>query len=139
MFSLLGFSFIHDLLRFCGELKFSYCRFDSCRSSTECQLQHWIAGHKYECRGVDTGSPGSLDTDSRTFSEVPSPMSSRSENYKTFSDFTDMGSVANELGASAAATATSFRGPAHNPKLPSATVSDGRQHSNKPKKVRWEN
>jgi hypothetical protein len=110
----------------------------SCRSSTECQLQHWIAGHKYECRGVDTGSPGSLDTDSRTFSEVPSPMSSRSENYKTFSDYTDMGSGANELGASATAAPTSFRGPTHNSKLPSATVSDGR-HSTRPKKVRWEN
>ncbi len=109
--------------------------FYSCRSSTECQLQHWIAGHKYECRGVDTGSPGSLDTDSRTFSEVPSPMSSRSENYKTFSDFSDMGSGANELGAAP----TSFRGPTHNSKLPSATVADGRQHSAKPKKVRWEN
>jgi hypothetical protein len=66
-------------------------------------------------------------------------MSSRSENYKTFSDFTDMGSGANELGALAAAAPMSFRGPTHNSKLPSATVSDGRQHSTKPKKVRWEN
>jgi hypothetical protein len=62
-------------------------------------------------------------------------MSTRSENYKTFSDFTDMGSGVNELGASAAAAATSFRGPTHNSKLPSATVSDGRQYSTKPKKI----
>ncbi|KAH9565091.1 hypothetical protein CY35_04G059400 [Sphagnum magellanicum] len=121
----------------CGKLTKRRCK--QCKRvhycSTECQLQHWIAGHKYECRGVDTGSPGSLDTDSRTFSEVPSPMSTRSENYKTFSDFTDMGSGVNELGASAAAAATSFRGPTHNSKLPSATVSDGRQYSTKPKKI----
>ncbi|CAK9206989.1 unnamed protein product [Sphagnum troendelagicum] len=46
--------------------------------STECQRQHWFTVHKFECHGLETGSPGSLDTDSRTFSEVPSPGSSRS-------------------------------------------------------------
>jgi hypothetical protein len=66
-------------------------------SSTECQMQHWVAVQKFECQGPQTGSPGSLDTGSRTLSEVHTPGISRSENRKVFGDFTDTSNV-NEVG-----------------------------------------
>jgi len=56
-------------------------------------MQHWVAVHKFECHSPQTGSPGSLDTDSRTFSEVHSPGISRSENHMVFVDFTDTSNV----------------------------------------------
>jgi len=106
--------------------------------STECQRQHWFAVHKFECHGLETGSPGSLDTDSRTFSEVPSPGSSRSENHKVFADFTDTINV-NEVGPPAQVLSNSDGPILMQQNLPSSTViSDGQQRS-KPKKLRWAN
>ncbi len=66
-------------------------------SCTECQMQHSVAVHKFQCHDLETGSLGSLDTDSRTFSEVHSPGISRSENNKVFIDFIDTRNV-NEVG-----------------------------------------
>jgi hypothetical protein len=106
-------------------------------SSTECQRQHWVAVHKFECHGLETGSPGSLDTDSRTFSEVPSPGSSRSENHKVFADFTDTSNV-NEVGPPARVLSNPDGPTLMQQELPSSTlISDGQQRA-KPKKVCWE-
>jgi hypothetical protein len=106
--------------------------------STECQRQHWVAVHKFECHGLETGSPGSMDTDSRTFSEVPSPGSSRSENHKVFADFTDTSNV-NEVGPPAQVLSNPDGPTLMQQKLPSSTViSDGQQRA-KPKKLRWAN
>jgi hypothetical protein len=105
--------------------------------STECQRQHWVAVHKFECHGLETGSPGSMDTDSRTFSEVPSPGSSRSENHKVFADFTDTSNV-NEVGPPAQVLSNPDGPTLMQQRLPSSTViSDGQQRA-KPKKVCWE-
>ncbi len=105
-------------------------------SCTECQMQPWVAVHKFECHGRKTGSPGSLDTDSGTFSEVHSPGISRSENHKVFVDFTDTSNV-NKVGPPAQVL---------NPdgwcqmqqKLPSWTVTSNGQQRAKAKKVCWE-
>jgi len=111
--------------------------FGGMSSSTECQRQHWFAVHKFECHGLETGSPGSLDTDSRTFSEVPSPGSTRSENHKVFADFTDTSNV-NEVGPPAQVLSNPDGPTLMQQKLPSSTViSDGQQRA-KPKKVCWE-
>ncbi|KAH8951984.1 hypothetical protein BDL97_09G060400 [Sphagnum fallax] len=95
------------------------------------KMQHWVAVHKFECHGSKTGSPGSLDTDSWTLSEVHSPGSSRSGNHKVFVDFTD-GSNVNEVGPPAQVL-LNLDGPTlMQQKLPSLTV-DGQQRA-KPKK-----
>ncbi len=100
-------------------------------SCTECQMQHWVALHKFECHGPKTGSPGSLDTDSWTFSEVHSPGSSRSENHKVFVDFTD-GSNVNEVGPPAQVLLNPDGPTLMQQKLPSLTV-DGQQRANRKK------
>ncbi|CAM6039740.1 unnamed protein product [Sphagnum compactum] len=102
--------------------------------STECQRQHWVAVHKFECHGLETGSPGSLDTDSRTFSEVPSPGSTRSENHKVFADFTDTSNV-NEVGPPVQVLSNPDGPTLMQQKLPSSTVISDGQPRAKPKKV----
>ncbi len=104
-------------------------------SCTECQMQLWVAVHKFECQGPETGSPGSLDTDSWTFSEVHSPGISRSENHKVFVDFTD-GSNVNKVGPPAQVLLNPDGPTPMQQKLPSLTV-DGQQRAN-PKRVCWE-
>ncbi|CAK9875267.1 unnamed protein product [Sphagnum jensenii] len=103
-------------------------------SSTECQMQHWVPVHKLECHGPQTGSPGSRDTDSGTYSEVHSPGISRSENHKVFGDFTDTSNV-NEVGPPAQVllnpAATRMQ-----QKLPSWTVTSNGQQRAKAKKVK---
>jgi hypothetical protein len=95
-------------------------------------MQHWVAVHKLECHGPETGSPGSLDTDSWTFSEVHCPGSSRSENHKVFVHFTH-GSNVNEVGPPAQVLLNADGPALMQQKLPSSTV-DGQQRA-KPKKV----
>jgi hypothetical protein len=106
--------------------------FGGCPVVQNVKMQHWVAVHKFECHGSKTGSPGSLDTDSWTLSEVHSPGSSRSDNHKVFVDFTD-GSNVNEVGPPAQVL-LNLDGPTlMQQKLPSLTV-DGQQRA-KPKKV----
>ncbi|CAM6036990.1 unnamed protein product [Sphagnum compactum] len=102
-------------------------------SCTECQMEHWVAVHKFECQGPETGSPGSLDTDSGTFSEVHSSGISRSENHKIFVDFTDTSNV-NEVGPPAQVLLNP-KGPTRmQQKLPSWTVTSNGQQRAKAKK-----
>jgi hypothetical protein len=103
-------------------------------SCTECQMQHWVSVHKFECHGPETGSPGSLDTGSRTFSEVHSPGISRSENHKVFVDFTDNSNV-NEVGPPAQVLLNPDGATRMQQKLPSLTVTCNGQLCAKAKKV----
>ncbi len=97
----------------------------------------WVAGDKFECHGPETGSPGSLDTDSWTFSEVHSPGISRSENHKVFVDFTDSSNV-NEVGPPAQVLLSPDGVTWMQQKLPSWTVTSNGQLRAKAKKVCWE-
>jgi hypothetical protein len=103
-------------------------------SSTECQMQHWVAVHKFECHGPETGSPGSLDTDSQTVSEVHSLGISRSENHNVFVDFTDTSNM-NEVGPPAQVLLNSDGATQMQQKLPSWTVTSNGQQRAKAKKV----
>ncbi len=105
-------------------------------SCTECQMQHWVAVHKFENQGPETGSPGSLDTDSGTFSEVHSPGISRSENHKVFVRFTDTSNV-NEVGHPAQVLLNPDVPTPMQQKLPSWTVTSNEQQRAKAKKVCW--
>ncbi|CAM6046114.1 unnamed protein product [Sphagnum compactum] len=102
-------------------------------SCTECQMEHWVAVHKFECQGPETGSPGSLDTDSGTFSEVHSSGISRSENHKVFVDFTDTSNV-NEVGPPAQVLLNPEGPTRMQQKLPSWTVTSNGQQRAKAKK-----
>jgi hypothetical protein len=106
-------------------------------SCTECQMQHWVAVHKFECHGPEPGSPGSLDTDSQTFSEVHSPGISRSENHRVFVDFTDTSNV-NEVGPPAQVLLNPDGPTQMQQKLQSWTVTSNGQQRAKVKKVCWE-
>jgi hypothetical protein len=100
-------------------------------------MQHWVAVHQFKCQGPETGRPGSLDTDSWTFSEVHSPGISRTENHKVFIDFTDTSNV-NEVGPPAQVSLSPDGVTWIQQKLPSWTVtSNGQQRANA-KKVCWE-
>jgi hypothetical protein len=103
-------------------------------SCTECQMEHWVAVHEFECQGPKTGSPGSLDTDSGTFYEVHSPGISRSENHKVFVDFTDTSNV-NEVGPPAQVLLNPDGPTPMQQKLPSWTVTSNGQQRAKAKKV----
>lgn len=49
-------------------------------SSRECQVQHWLEGHKYECHTLQAcGSPSSSEGGARKLSDLLSPRSSRSD------------------------------------------------------------
>jgi hypothetical protein len=100
-------------------------------------MQHWFAVHEFEYHGPETGSPGNLDTDSRTFSEVHSPGNSRSENHKVFVDFTDTSNV-NEVGPPAQVLLNPDGATRMQQKLPSWTVTSNGQQCAKAKKVCWE-
>ncbi len=106
-------------------------------SCTECQMQDWVAVHKFEHHGPETGSPGSLDTDSQTFSEVDIPGISRSENNKVFVNFTDTSNV-NEVGPPAQVLLIPDGPTAMQQKLPSWTVTSNGQLRARAKKVCWE-
>jgi hypothetical protein len=97
-------------------------------------MQHWFAVHEFECHGPKTGRPGSLDTDSRTFSEVHSPGISRSEDHKVFVDFTDTSNV-NEVGPPAQVLLNPDGATWMQQKLPSWTVTSNGQQRAKAKKV----
>jgi hypothetical protein len=100
-------------------------------------MQHWVVVHKFECHSPETGSPGSLDTDSPTFSEVHSPGISRSENHKVFVDFTDSSNV-NEVGPRTQVLLNPDGATRMQQTLPSWTVSSNGQLLTKAKKVCWE-
>jgi hypothetical protein len=106
-------------------------------SCTECQMQHWVAVHKFERHSPKTGSPGSLDTHSRTFSEVHSLGISRSENHKVFVDFTDTSNV-NEVGPPAQVLLNPDGATQMQQKLPSWIVTSNGQLRAKANKVCWE-
>jgi hypothetical protein len=106
-------------------------------SFTECQMQHWVAVHKFEYHGPEIGSPASLDTDSRTFSQVHSPGISRSENHKVFLDFTDTSNV-NEVGPPAQVLLNPDAATPMQQQLPSWTLTSNGQLPGKAKKVCWE-
>ncbi len=121
----------------CSSWTYNLGVFFGMSSCTQCQMQHWVAVHKFECQGPKTGSPGSLDTDSWTFSEVHSPGISRSENHKVFIDFTGTRNV-NEVGAPPQLLLNPDGATRMQQKLPSWTLtSDGQQRA-KAKKVCWE-
>ncbi len=106
-------------------------------SCTECQMQHRVAVHKFECHGPETGSPGSLDTDSQTVSEVHSLGISRSENHKVFVDFPNTSNV-NEVGPPAQVLLNPDGATRMQQKLPSWTVTSNGQQRAKAKEVCWE-
>ena len=75
--------------KFIGADRSPICPFPSSRV---CQLRHWNEGHRNACRVPDSisknggripdssSSPGSSESDSRNFSDVLSPRSTRSDN-----------------------------------------------------------
>jgi hypothetical protein len=97
-------------------------------------MQHRVAVRKFECHGPETGSPGSLDTDSWTFSEVHGPGISRSENHKVFVDFTDSSNV-NEVGPPAQVLLNPDGATGMQQQLPSWSVTSNGQLRAKAKKV----